>query len=138
MADPKALHRQFGIYLVESTRERFVDQSDPKGRKWKPSARAKEEGGKTLTDKAGLRDSQAWKATARAAHAGTNKKYGRIHQLGGVIRPKKAKALRFQIGGEWVMVKKVTMPKRPYLGINKQDKKEFKMIVRKHIADSFL
>ena len=43
-------------------------------------------------------------------------KYARIHELGGVILPKKASALRFQVEpGRWVTVKKVIMPKRPYL-----------------------
>lgn len=41
--------------------------------------------------------------------------YARIHELGGVIRPKKGKCLKFQIGGHWVMVKKVKIPARPYL-----------------------
>jgi phage gpG-like protein len=45
---------------------------------------------------------------------GTNLKYARIHEFGGIIRPKKKKALRFKIGDKWVMVKRVVMPKRPY------------------------
>jgi len=47
---------------------------------------------------------------------GTNVVYGRIHELGGEIRPKTARALRFQIPGVgWRMAQKVTIPKRPYL-----------------------
>lgn len=42
--------------------------------------------------------------------------YGRINELGGIIRPKKGKYLKFQIAGKWVMVKKVTIPAKPYLG----------------------
>jgi len=41
--------------------------------------------------------------------------YARIHEYGGIIRPKKAKALRFKIGGRWVTTKKVTIKKQPYL-----------------------
>lgn len=56
--------------------------------------------------------------------------YARIHEFGGVIRPKRAAALRFSVGGgdtragvsrgdgsgNFVVVQSVTMPKRPYLG----------------------
>lgn len=41
--------------------------------------------------------------------------YARIHELGGVIKPKKGKYLKFQMGGHWIMVKKVKIPARPYL-----------------------
>jgi phage gpG-like protein len=43
--------------------------------------------------------------------------YAAIHQLGGEIRPKNAKALKFFSGGRWWTVKKVTMPARPYMPI---------------------
>lgn len=42
---------------------------------------------------------------------GTNLEYARIHDEGGVIYPKKSNYLRFKIGGQWVTVKKVTIPK---------------------------
>jgi phage gpG-like protein len=41
--------------------------------------------------------------------------YGRIHELGGIIRPAKAKALRFQVDGHWVAARSVHIPARPYL-----------------------
>lgn len=43
--------------------------------------------------------------------------YAAIHQFGGEIRPKDAKALRFQSGGRWWVVQKVTMPARPFFPI---------------------
>lgn len=42
--------------------------------------------------------------------------YGRIHELGGIIRPRTANYLRFQIAGQWVMTRRVRIPARPYLG----------------------
>ncbi|MCF7949739.1 MAG: hypothetical protein K9L57_10265 [Spirochaetaceae bacterium] len=42
-------------------------------------------------------------------------KYAAIHELGGDIYPKKAKALRFKIGDQWVITKHVKMPKRPFI-----------------------
>lgn len=46
---------------------------------------------------------------------GTNVIYGRIHEEGGTILPKKGKYLRFPINGSWRTVKKVVIPERPFL-----------------------
>ncbi len=46
---------------------------------------------------------------------GSNLKYARIHELGGVIRPKNFKYLHFFVKGQEVFAKKVTIPKRPYI-----------------------
>lgn len=43
--------------------------------------------------------------------------YARIHQLGGVIKPKTGKYLKFKIGDRWVSVKQVTMPARPFFPV---------------------
>ncbi|MEO0589114.1 MAG: phage morphogenesis protein [Pseudomonadota bacterium] len=43
-------------------------------------------------------------------------KYARIHELGGVIRPKNKQALKFQLpDGSYRIVKSVTIRKQPYL-----------------------
>jgi phage gpG-like protein len=42
-------------------------------------------------------------------------RYALIHELGGVITAKTAKALHFEIAGEHIVVKQVTIPARPYL-----------------------
>jgi len=41
--------------------------------------------------------------------------YALIHELGGVVKPVRAKALRFQVDGQWVIAQSVTIPARPYL-----------------------
>ena len=46
---------------------------------------------------------------------GSNLEYARIHDEGGIIYPKKSKYLRFKIGGQWVTVSKVKIPK--YRGV---------------------
>jgi len=46
---------------------------------------------------------------------GTNVVYAKIHEYGGVIKPKTKKALKFKIGNTWVTTKQVKMPKRPYM-----------------------
>jgi phage gpG-like protein len=56
---------------------------------------------------------------------GSNLIYARIHQLGGIIRPKSAKALRFPVatpeGLKWITKKSVTIPARPYLVFRPED-----------------
>ena len=46
---------------------------------------------------------------------GSDVVYARIHEYGGTIVPKVAKALRFVIGGQTVVAKSVTMPERSFL-----------------------
>ena len=67
-----------------------------------------------------LRSSIFWFVNRRANQIvgtiGTNVVYAPIHEFGGIIVPKRAKWLRFMVRpGQWVSVKKVTMPKRPFL-----------------------
>jgi phage gpG-like protein len=54
-------------------------------------------------------------ASGVVGEVGVNRPYARIHEYGGVIEPVNALALRFQINGQWVMVKRVVMPERSYL-----------------------
>lgn len=50
-------------------------------------------------------------------------KYARIHQLGGEIRPKNKKALYIPIkAGRFLLLKKVTIPARPYLLLQPDEK----------------
>lgn len=53
----------------------------------------------------------------RTATVGNPTRYAAIHQFGGTIRPKNGKALRFQSGGRWWTVSKVTIPARPFFPI---------------------
>lgn len=46
---------------------------------------------------------------------GSNVVYAAIHELGGVIRPRAARYLHFNIDGEQKAVKQVDIPARPYL-----------------------
>lgn len=46
---------------------------------------------------------------------GTNVIYARIHEFGGVIVPKNAVVLHFQIGGIDIFAKQVTIPERSFL-----------------------
>jgi len=50
----------------------------------------------------------------RGVTIGSDRPYAAIHQLGGVIRPKKKKCLVFTIGGKTIFARQVTIPARPF------------------------
>lgn len=58
--------------------------------------------------------------TQKGVTLGSDRVYAAIHQLGGEIKPKKAPALTFSVGGVGpISLGKVTMPPRPYLPFDK-------------------
>ena len=65
---------------------------------------------------------------------GSNLKYARIHELGGTIRPVRAKYLCFKIDGQFVMAKEVTIPKRPYIA---PSMKEYRPQLQKILGQTF-
>ena len=123
-AAPRPLWKALATYGENSTRLRFRNQAGPSGQRWKPSARAQASGGKTLVQSSRLLRSITSRADNSGGEWGTNSKYAAIHQFGGVIRAK-GRALRFKIPGVgFVTTKKVTMPARPFVGVNEQDGQE--------------
>jgi phage virion morphogenesis protein len=131
ISDRQQLSETLGEQLVSSTIERFEDEIGPDGDGWKKSRRAEDEGGQTLSDKGHLKASINYEASPVAVVVGTTDKVkGAIHQFGGTIKPKKGKFLKFKTGTGFAAVKKVTMPARPYLGINEEDIEEAKETIR--------
>lgn len=117
--------------LRTSTMERFDKSLSPEGKKWKTSIRASIDGGKTLVKTTELKTSIRAEADKSGLAVGTNNIYAATHQFGvsrRTIQPRKAKVLRFQIGGKWVSARKVTIsiPARPFLGISEEDDAEIK------------
>lgn len=117
----QALFENVGALLLVSTQQRFESETDPEGNPWPPSIRALAEGGRTLTDSAALVNSQTYLADDESVEVGTDMIYAAIHQLGGTIRPVVADKLVFTIGGQFVSVDEVTIPKRSFLGIDDDD-----------------
>lgn len=122
--DPKGLFEAIGLALVASTQHRFETETGPDGSPWPPSIRALAEGGKTLTDTAAFRNSVSFEATPRSVAVGSDHPGAAVHQFGATIVPVAARALAFSIGGRDVFAKKVTIPARPYLGLDDDDVKE--------------
>lgn len=124
--------------LRTSTVERFASVQSPEGAKWKPSIRAAEKGGKTLTKSSVLKNSINVKADSTGAAVGTNTIYAATHQFGAerTIRAKNGKYLRFTVGGRWVCVPsvRVRIPARPFLGISSDDEAEIREILEEAIG----
>lgn len=134
---PREVMKDIATYGENSTRDRFKSGTDPDGAAWKPSRRVQERGGKTLIDSGRLLNSITSDSGDNFAEWGSNAIYAAIHQAGGEIHPKTAKALFFRTpGGEMVRVKKVTIPARPYLGINAEDEANIVDIVNKHLLEA--
>lgn len=137
LANRKLLMATVGETLVSGTVKRFADEEDPEGKKWEKSERASSESGQTLTDSARLRKSIDYAATPNKVMVGSNVVYARIHQLGGVIKPK-GKALKFPgKDGNPVFAKQVTIPARPYLGVSKADLEEVKATIAAFMKGAF-
>lgn len=130
LQDRTELHQAIGLKMRENTDRRFNQGAAPDGTRWKESLRAKEKGGQTLRDTGLLQNSIDF-ATDRngltfgAFVGGSNIHYARIHQEGGVIKPKKAKYLAFTLAnGEFRRVKQVVIPARPYIGVSPDDEED--------------
>lgn len=117
-------------HLETSTDQRFEEGRAPGGSPWPASLRARLTGGRTLVDTARLRQSITSTTGPDWAEVGSNVRYAAIHQHGGEIRPRSAPALAFRLtGGRWVRAKKVTIPARPFLGIDGEDETAIVQIV---------
>jgi phage virion morphogenesis protein len=124
------LLQSIGVEMEDRTKERFDTQKSPDGGSWKALAQ------KTLAYYAGkglaarsilvgegyLRDSitSEVQGGAWSTLVGATMEYAAIHQWGGEIRPKSAKAL-FVPG--YGLLQKVNIPARPYLGVSPEDAK---------------
>jgi phage gpG-like protein len=80
---------------------------------------------KILQDRGALRESIDVDPRSNSVAVGSNLVYARIHQFGGVIRPKKGNCLCIPVAdGKIIKVKSVTIPARPYLVIMDKENAE--------------
>ena len=127
LRDKRPLLRAIGVGLASNTRARFNEGRGPGDVAWaplNPAYAAIKRGTHILVGSGmsgGLQGSISFATGSDTVSVGTNKVYGAIHQFGGTIRPKNAKALRFRLAGGFVFVKQVRIPARPYLGFDDRD-----------------
>jgi phage virion morphogenesis protein len=129
LSNTKGLMLEIGMAMKNQTKDRFQEGVSPEGEAWKPidytrrDSRGRPRKGKArpLLDTGRLRKSISVSASDFDVHVGSNVEYARIHQLGGQA----GRGLR------------VTIPARPYLGLNEEDIEEIKALVREHMEGSF-
>lgn len=94
-ANVTPLLHAYGLAMVRSTQKTFREGGRP--RKWEASRRAAETGGQTMRHKGDLTKSLSYNVAGNRVLVGTNLVYARIHQYGGRVTPKKAKALTIPV-----------------------------------------
>lgn len=135
--NPAPLLKQIAALGENATRARFADEEGPNGEKWVESLRKQLHGGKTLTKDGHLGDSITADSSDTEARWGSNRIYAAIHQFGGVIKAKTSKGLAFTLAnGDGVITQSVTMPARPFLGLNNDDKDDIVHLVRQYVNDA--
>lgn len=135
--DLQPLAEIYGTYLESSTIERFDAEVGPDGQPWDKSIRAKETGGQTLTDSSQLRSSIHADTANGSVSWGSNKIYARMMNDGGTIRSKSGGKLTFRLPGGlgFRSVDEVTIPARPFLGINAEDEAELLALTEEYAAE---
>lgn len=132
-SDLRPALRALGRAAVVQTKKRFMTKRAPNGSTWKPSGSPRG----TLVRMGYLRDHiHARLHGATAVEVGSPEAYSAVHQFGATIRAKGRAPLRFRVGanGSWVAKREVTIPARPYLGINAADEAEFVAILERHLS----
>lgn len=124
---PKKALAPIGMALVKGTQRRFREGHGPDGAAWAklhPLYAPIKKGPGILRASGRLMRSISYRVGADEVRAGTNVIYARPHQFGAVIVPKRAKFLRFRLSIGMVKALKVTIPGRPFMGIDAQDEQE--------------
>ena len=120
-APTNELMEGIGRLVQEQTRRRIEsEKTTPEGAAWAPN-RA---GTSTLFASGALSRSIDYAASADSVQVGSGLVYARIHQDGGTIRPKSARALVFRLGNRLVFAQSVTLPARTYLGLSAANQNE--------------
>lgn len=115
-----------GEYLVESTKQRFVDQQAPDGEPWEelsPTTLSRKKSGlKILGGESGsLKDNLNYQLQGNSAlEVGSNEEYAAMHQFGGVTSSRS-------------MFPNQEIPARPFLGVAPFEQTEILAILRDHL-----
>lgn len=132
--NPAPLLKDIAMVGESTTRARFADEEGPDGEKWVESLRKQLHGGATLTGDGGHLSAIQSSHSSTEARWGSNRIYAAIHQFGGVIKAKTSKGLAFTLAnGDGVITQSVTMPARPFLGINDDNKDDIIHRVREYV-----
>lgn len=136
--DMSPAFREVGEILLNNTRDRLADGVDVDNNAFAPlsslTKRIKRKNkDKVLIDSGDLYRELTYQLVRGGLEFGSDRKYAAIHQLGGTIKPVKAKKLAF--GG--VYANQVTIPARPFIGFTQKDSAEVLLALSDHLASAF-
>lgn len=127
--------KNIGEYEAGSTKRRFISETDPAGVPWldlnKLYQKTKKGPGKLRGETRQL-SQIVYQAANDNVAIGSNEVYARIHNEGGIIKPKSAAALVFSMGGQTFKVKSVRIPRRQFLGFSDEDIAQIRAIIEDH------
>jgi len=131
--DMRDTYDVIGRRWVGLTQERFDQGNAPDGTPWKPSQRALKEGGQTLVLSRRLEGSITHEPDDTGVTIGTNVIYARPNQLGATILHHAVAYDPESPIGMNVSEVRVTLPPRPFLGLNQSYLDEFGDIITKRL-----
>ncbi|PTW61427.1 phage virion morphogenesis protein [Breoghania corrubedonensis] len=151
-----------GAYMLTSTQQRFERETSPDGTPWQPLARrtVRERAKRgfvpvrILRRRGFLYQSLTFEASPSEAAVGTNNPYAGIHQFGGTIKREARRQTIYrtynartdELSRQFTARKRanfaqdvdvaaheITIPARPYLGIDEADRAEIVAIIEDHL-----
>ncbi|WP_227656533.1 phage virion morphogenesis protein [Bombella apis] len=124
--EPQEFLAALGLEMVDRTRQRIDDGVTPEGTPFAPLnplyASGKPSGDPILKRSGSLRNELTSTIQGNSLVWGSNRIYAAVHQFGAIIKPVKAPALVFRMGGDLFKRQSVTIPARPYLGFTHEDR----------------
>jgi len=155
LEDPRPIWATIGKKLVKSTIDRFYLGKTPEGDRWPPSGRvtynnliwsrasqqqllenlgAYRQATLTLIKSGKLVKSFHYKTSKDGVVVYTDRKFGRVHQYGAIIKAKKKAYMKFKTTHGWRTVKQFIIPKRKFLGLTTQDRIMIRDVVKTYLA----
>ncbi len=140
--DQSELLDMLGAIGVSQTQTRiYEEQAGPNGEAWAPLnssyENSKKGSGGLLQGDGDLMTSMEFESGSGEVSWGSPLVYAAIHHFGGVITPKSASKLVFQLGGRTIVADSVTIPDRPYLGISAGNAVELEETALVFVAEPF-
>jgi phage gpG-like protein len=132
--------RDFAAYMEGSIEDNFKAGGRP--RRWKPSRRALATAGKTLIKTGRLKNSITGKVSGKHVLIGTNVAYAKAHQFGSnqvVTQRVKSHARKTKSGRTAILKahtrrRRMNLPARPFLKLQRKDRAYLNRSILKHFS----
>lgn len=108
---------RIGRVMLADTRMNFRQGKGPGGTPWEPLRIRR---GQPLRDTGRLQNSITYAVSDTEVEIGTNVAYAAVHQSGATITPKNGPHLVFPGPRGMIFAKKVTIPARPFIGLEQR------------------